>query len=122
MRQQDSGQSQEVDGWGFWAEPAWTVPGVGWEDGMRADARDWEPCSLPPSTPIQVWQGQRSPDMGPLGKRKSKEGQESWASCVVTMGRRKGLGFEVGDVGISKARDTMPSSEELLSKYPPMSE
>ena len=89
---------------------------------MRADPRDWEPCSLPPSTPIQVWQGQRSPNMGPLGKGRARKEQASWASCVVAMGRRKGLGFEVGDVGISKAQDTMPSSEELLSKYLPMNE
>lgn len=37
-------------------------------------------------------------------------------------GEKEGPGFEVGDVGISKAWDTMPSSEELLGKYPPMNE
>ena len=58
----------------------------------------------------------------PWGKGRARKEEASWASCVVAMGRRKGLGFEVGDVGISKAQDTMPSSEELLSKYPPMNE
>lgn len=57
--------------------------------------------------------------MGPLGKRKSKEGTSVLGKLCGGNGERKGLGFEVGDVGISKAQDTMPSLEELLSKYPP---
>ena len=48
--------------------------------------------SLPPSTPIQVWQGQRSPNMGPLGKRKSKEGRSILGKLCGGNGEKEGPG------------------------------
>lgn len=47
MRQQGSGLFQEAGGLGILGR-AWLghVPGVGWEDGLRADVRDWK-SSLP---------------------------------------------------------------------------
>ena len=42
--------------------------------------------------------------MGPLGKGRARKEQASWASCVVAMGRRKGLGFEVEMWGSPKHR------------------
>ena len=84
MRQQGSGRSQKVSGWGFWAEPAWTVPGVGWEDELRAGARDWEPCSLPPSlNSYSGLAGSKKPKYGTPGEkeeqgRKKHPGQAVW--------------------------------------------
>lgn len=59
---------------------------------MRADARRLG-ALLPPSLNSHSGlAGSKKPRYGTPGERKSKEGQESWASCVVDNGEKEGPG------------------------------
>lgn len=85
------------------------------------------PSSLPPSlNPIQVWQGQRNPNMGPLQKRQNEEGASVLGRVCCGNGQKEGglkreMEWESSKL-VSPAQDAMPSSEELLNKYRPMNE